>query len=195
MDIQGLPLQGKKIFYKVYSKTNDLDLALAIVKKFYKKTSDTWTIKKSVEVKPIIKKSGLFSPNYFLELPITSVDRDNINDGVSLDLLQHLTENNLIDSMGDIDHLKLNGSNSFNGLFTLSDYALHDNKLIGRIQINKSHQHYKDFIKNGLLDRIQGISAEFYGGLKDKDNIITHADRLGWSIAIDTQPINPLSSI
>lgn len=192
-DLGKLPIEGKKLFVKVFLKTKDSALALSTVKKFYKKTDDAWVIKKSVYVKPVIKKSGLFSPSYFLELPITGVDRDNINDGVSPQLLEHLVNNHLIDTRGDIDHLKLSGSNIMNGLFELTNYELKDNKLMGCITINKKHNHYKDFIKNGLIERIKGVSAEFYGGIKDKDNIITHADRLGWTVAIDTEPINPIS--
>lgn len=188
--VHKLPLKGKKIFAKVYENTEDLSLALSAVKRAYKLKNNIWVIKKSVPVKTVIQKSGFFNKSYYLELPISSTSRDIDGHTVNKGLLEKISKYSLIDENGDLDHLKLNGVTSFNGLFKLSDYRYEEEQLFAKIVMNKDHPAYKPFLKNGYLDAITGVSAEFYGNIIDDDGVIQDADRMGWTVTLNTQPSN-----
>ena len=189
--ISKLPLKAKKLYVLAFNKLGSHKLALDIVRQQYKYAKGNWYIKKSIPIKSILKKSGFFTPTYYLDIPITSTKVDKDNHRVSSSLLEKLVRYRLIDEYGDIDHLSLeSGIDTFNGLFKLSDYRLDDDKLMARLILNKEHDNYKSFIKSGLINKITGVSAEFYDGVLTNDNEIIDCDRLGWTVTIDTEPIN-----
>ncbi len=184
-DISKLPLEAKKLFVSVYDKTKDKNLATSAIKKLYKLSDSHWTTKKTVQIKTVVRKTGFFNPSYIIEVPISSTSIDSDGQKVSLDLLNKLHSTNKIDIDGDINHVKLDGMTDYNGLFKLIKHDMNGNELTGTLVLNKAHPLSNQFIKLGLLDKIVGVSAEFYGDLITDDNTIIDCDRLGWTVVLD----------
>lgn len=196
--VKTLPLEAKLIFSEVYNKTSDINASMMAVMYKYKKRDSIWTIKKSIPIKTVIKKSGLFgmfNPSYYIEIPITSTTKDAVNDSVSQKLLEKLDKYNLIDTSGDIDHITFDtGDTTFEGIFKLVEHKLIGNQLFGKLVLDKTHKMYNTFIKSGLINKITGASAEFYNPVKN-NNIIEDCDGLGWTVTINTNPANADCSI
>ena len=195
--IDKLPIEAKKIYLAAYTKIrkdkSELDttrLAWSFMKKYYSKRGKTWIKKQDIKIETNIKKSGLFSQTYSLDLIIGSTSLDRENETVSEQLLQELYNNNLIDTLGDVDHANITfGDDWTQGLFKAVKTFYKNGKIRIKAIADKSHKAYGWFIKNRVYNRIKGASAEYINPVMN-GNTIVKADYLGWTVALKDGPIN-----
>jgi cation transport regulator len=195
--VKSLPTSAKKIFVSAFNSSfksageeGAFKIAWSAVKSKYKKVGDSWIVKKTVPVKQVKVKGGLFGMNYYLDLPISSTDVDADGERVDKNLLQYAHERNIIDQEGDIMHLSTGESDTrYRGLFKLAKHFYKDGVLVGRVVLDRKHpkaQEYLDKYDNKMV----GISAEFFEP-EMQDNTIKHAKRIGWTI--HSNPKNPIA--
>ena len=193
--VKKLPANAKRIFLKAfnasfakYGEQASFQIAWGAVKKMFSKKNDVWVRKSSVSVKSVVARSGIFGTRYFFDAVIAS--NELADDGyIATDgLLESIVKTRRIDNYGDADHNKLSGNYRLNKLFGLTNYQYLDGKLYGKFFVDKTHPQYKWFIENYKNREIQ-LSAEFYNP-KIKENKIVDCEKLGWSVVLDTIPVD-----
>lgn len=203
-----LPSKAKKIYEVVYKKAikdgkspkDAAILAIGVVKKSYKQKDKKW-VTKSTALKSTILKSGLFNKSVKFRIPITNTQLDRDNEKVSLELIKRMHTQNLIKTIGDVEHERiakldnklteramLTDISGSEGLYILESVDLSESgELEALILMNKNHPLYSKMLKEHKAGKYLYASAEWENA-KYNGNEIVDASSLGWTIS--NSPIN-----
>ena len=187
--VKTLPVKAKKIFLKAFNKSikqlgekKALEMAWAVIKKMYSKSSGKWVLKQDVEIKSTINREGFFwNPSYYFDIVLSSLSTHYDGVRVSEKLLKKIDEMDLIDNEGDINHLAIDGNSEYAGLFKRVGKEFKEGVLSIKVAINKTHDKYKEFMSNKNNKKYVHLSAEFYNP-KTFGDLILDADSLGWTV-------------
>jgi len=205
--INKLPVKAKKIYELVYKKARlqgksqkeAAILAIGVIKKTYKQTKTKQWITKSTALKSTILKSGLFNKSVKFRIPLTNTKIDSEGQKVSKELIQKVYNNNLIKTIGDVEHesvARKEGKMRFReqltdlegtkGLYILEDIVMSDDddaELDALVVMNRTHPLYTYMLKEHKHGKYLYASAEWENGvLNDDETEIIDADSLGWTI-------------
>ncbi len=206
--IKKLPTKARKVYELVYKKArlqgksqkDAAILAIGVVKKSYKQTKTKKWITKSTALKSTILKSGLFNRTLKFRIPLTNTKIDSDGQRVSKELIHKVYNNNLIKTIGDVEHetvAKLEGKTNLrsqltdlegtNGLYILEDVILKEDddytELDAIVIMNKMHPLYPYMLNQNKQGNYLHASAEWKGGKTNEDETeIIDADELGWTI-------------
>ena len=186
--VGSLPTKGKKIFLKTFnsaikthSEADSIKIAWSAVKQRFKKVDNKWVIKKDVETKAVVAKSGFFFPTHYFDAELTGTAEDSDGHRVSDVLLQNLFKTNKIQGDGDFEHLKLFGDKRYSGVYKLIKSEYNDGSLRVKFALDRSHKAYDKLVDVHKRKKVLGLSAEFYDPVIEND-VIVGASGLGWTV-------------
>lgn len=209
--IKKLPDKAKKIYEAVYKEARKKGkspkdaaiLAIGVVKKSYKQTKTKQWVTKSTALKSTLLKSGLFNKSIKFRIPLTNTHTDSEGQRVTKDLINKVYKNNLIKTVGDVEHEKiakregkselrkrLTDLEGTDGLYLLEDIKKsEDDELEALVVMNKSHPLYDEMLKRHRRGEYLYASAEWENAVLNEDETeIIDANSLGWTIT--NSPIN-----
>jgi hypothetical protein len=205
-----LPPKAKALWEKVYGeKKGELGseraaiLAMAVVKKSYKKNNNKW-VAKSAAIKLKLIKSGWLFPQYKFKIILSSSDEDKEFETINPNLLEDLVKSDRIEKIGDVDHeiiaRELNSMDSrsiytndvgTNGLYYLDNVEYSDGKVIGTVVMNNKHPLFDKYLNLHKQGKYLHASAEFEDPVYNGNNQLINASKMGWTIT--DNPTNPVA--
>ncbi len=174
-------------------ETSASKIATLTLKKVYIKKKGMW-IRKHLKIKSHLIKSGWLFPSYKFEFELANDKWDSDNQRVTKQLLSKIVNNNLIDSIGDVDHERyyrntnsiqernlINQDQNTEGLYYLDSYKLENGSLKAIVGMNKNHVLFNKYLNEHQKGNFLYASAE-YPEAEVVDGEIVDAKEMLWSI-------------
>lgn len=186
--ISSLPTHGKKIFIKAfneakgsYDEDESMKIGWSAVKRYYKKVDSKWVLKRDIETKAVVAKSGFFFPTHYFDAELTNTMQDSDGHRVSDTLIQNLYKTGKIQIDGDFEHLKLLGDKRYVGAYKLIKSDYNDGALRVKFALDRGHRAYDKLVSVHKKKKVLGLSAEFYDPVIE-NGVIVNSSGLGWTV-------------